>query len=128
MKYELQVKSNPVIYYYAFKKKRQRQHQRQQNHLCLRNFYQPLTPLIEESNTVDSNTSYTGVLRKRKYVTVFGDSMISQIKLREFKDNTKENFILKTFRGATNKDMLSYVQPTLKREKFRCNPDTWRNQ
>ena len=37
----------------------------------LRNFYEPLTPLIEESNiverpTVPSNTSYAGVLRKGK--------------------------------------------------------------
>ena len=37
----------------------------------LRNFYEPLTPLIEESNiverpTVPGNTSYAGVLRKGK--------------------------------------------------------------
>ena len=52
--------------------KRQRQQQReQQNQLPLRNFYQPLTPLIEESDIVErpivpGNTSYAGVLRKEK--------------------------------------------------------------
>ena len=44
--------------------------------------------------------------------------MISGIKRREFNDNTKENVILKTFRGATSEDMLSYVQPTLDQENL----------
>ena len=33
--------------------------------------------------------------------------MISEIKRREFNYHTKENVNLKTFRGATSKDMLS---------------------
>ena len=35
----------------------------------------------------------------------------------EFNGKAKENAILKTFSGATIKDMLSYAQPTLDREK-----------
>ena len=82
----------------------------------LRNFYQTLTPFIAEINMVQSsivpcNTSYAGVLRKGKNVTVLGDSMISGIKRREFNGSTKENVIFKTFRGAASKDMLSYAQP-----------------
>ena len=50
----------------------QRQRERQQqNQWPLRNFYEPLTPLIGESNVVGrpivpGNTSYAGVLRKGK--------------------------------------------------------------
>ena len=63
----------------------------------LRNFYQPLTPLIVESNIVESpivlgKLSYAGVLRKEKNSTVLGGSMISAIKRREFNDDFKENF------------------------------------
>ena len=37
---------------------------------------------------------------------VLGDNVISGIKRRESNYNTKENVILKTFRGATSKDIL----------------------
>ena len=89
---------------------------KQRNQPTLRNFYQTLTPFIAEINMVQSsivpcNTSYAGVLRKGKNVTVLGDSMISGIKRREFNGSTKENVIFKTFRGAASKDMLSYAQP-----------------
>ena len=47
--------------------------EKKQNQLPLSNFYQPLTPLIEESNIaerpiVPGNTSYTGALREGEQV------------------------------------------------------------
>ena len=60
---------------------------------------------------LDEWLSYRGGCLSR-----FDCSMIIGIKRSEFNDNTKGNVFLKTFRGATSKDMLSYAQPTLDRE------------
>ena len=55
------------------------------------------------------NTIYAGVLRKEKNLHVLGDSMISGIKRGKFNDNTEENVLLETFRGAISEDILSYA-------------------
>ena len=78
--------------------------------------------MIKESNIVESpivpsNSSHAGVQGKGKKFTLLGDDMISGIKRMEFNGKAKENAILKTFSGATIKDMLSYAEPTLDREK-----------
>ena len=57
------------------------------------------------------------MVKKGKNFTILGDSIIGGIKQNEMNKYSKGNIHLKTFRGATCKDMLSYVQTTLDRAK-----------
>ena len=63
------------------------------------------------------NTSYTNMVKKGKNFTILGDSIIGGIKQNEMNKHSKGNIHLKIFRGATCKDMLSYIQPNLDRAK-----------
>ena len=63
------------------------------------------------------NTNYADNVKKGKNFTILGDSIIGGIKRNEMNKHSKGNIYLETFRGAKCKDMLSYVQPTLDREK-----------
>ena len=66
--------------------------------------------------TVPGNTSYATITKKGKNVTVFGDSIVGRIKKKEINNFTKENVSIKSFSGATVKDMHTYVEPTLERK------------
>ena len=66
------------------------------------------------------NTSYAGhadMVKKGKNFTILGDSVVGGIKRNDMNKHSKRNVHLETSRGATCKDMLSYVQPTLDRAK-----------
>ena len=49
------------------------------------------------------------MVKKGKNFTILGDSIIGGIKQNEMNKYSKGNIHQKTFRGATCKDMLSYV-------------------
>ena len=63
--------------------------------------------------TVPGNTSYANIAKRGKNIALFGDSIISDIKRKEFNKHIKGNVQIKSFNGATTKDMDVYVQPTL---------------
>ena len=68
--------------------------------------------------TVPGNSNYADISRQGKKVTLFGDSLIRKISVREFSDFVKNGVATKWFHGgATASDMISYVKPTLMREK-----------
>ena len=71
----------------------------------------------QQTQVMPGNTSYADVVKKGKNFTILGDSIIDGIKQNEMNKHSKRNIQLKTFRGATCKDMLRYVQPTLDRAK-----------
>ena len=66
--------------------------------------------------TVPGNTSYATITKKGKNVTVFGDSIVGRINKKEINKFTKANVFIKSFSGATVKDMHTYVEPTLERK------------
>ena len=53
------------------------------------------------------------MVKNGKTFTIFGDSIICGINQNEMNKHSKGNIHLKSFRGATCKDRLSYVQQTL---------------
>ena len=66
--------------------------------------------------TVPGNTSYSRVTSQGKNIAIFGDSIISNIKKKEFNKHVKGNVQIKSFSGATTADMDVYVQPTLQKK------------
>ena len=54
---------------------------------------------------IPGNTSYAVITKKGKNVSVFGDSIVSRIKKKEINKFTKANVFIKSFSGATVKDM-----------------------
>ena len=71
----------------------------------------------QQTQVMSGNKSYARMVKKGKNFTIFGDSIIGGIKQNEMNKHSKGNVHLKTFRGVTCKDILSYVQPTLDRAK-----------
>ena len=58
--------------------------------------------------------------KKKRTVTIMGDSMVNNVKAHKLKKrmNSNERVYVKAFPGATTEDMCDYVRPSLKR-----NPD-----
>ena len=58
------------------------------------------------------STSFADMVKKGKNFTILGDYTMGGIKRNKMNKHSKGNIHLKTFRGATCKDMLNYEQPT----------------
>ena len=63
------------------------------------------------------STSFADMVKKGKNFTILGDYTMGGIKRNKMNKHSKGNIHLKTFRGATCKDMLNYEQPTQDRAK-----------
>ena len=60
----------------------------------------------QQTQVMPGNTNYNDMVKKRKNFTILGDNIIGGIKQNEMNKHSKGNIQLKTFRGATCKDML----------------------
>ena len=66
------------------------------------------------TTTVPGNSSYANMLSKGKKVAVIGDSLVKRIRGKELSRNmNKGKAFVKSFPGATNKQLNHYVIPTL---------------
>ena len=72
----------------------------------------------QQTQVMSGNTSYADMIKKGNNFTIFDDSIIGGVKWNKMNKHSKGNTHLKTFKGATCKDMLSYVQPILDTSKF----------
>ena len=70
-----------------------------------------------DNRTVPGNTSYAQVTKNGgKNIVLIGDSMIKNIKRHEFKKFINGDAHIKSFSGASTKDMQHYAQPTIERK------------
>ena len=57
--------------------------------------------------------------KEKQQIVIFGDSILRVIRLREFNYWLHKGYAqLKSFPGGTSKELLYYVEPTLKNKKF----------
>ena len=66
-----------------------------------------------------SSASESKFSKRKKLIVIFGDSIPRGIRLNEFNSWLHEGYAqLKSFPGGTSKELLYYVEPTLKSKKF----------
>ena len=66
-------------------------------------------------SVIPGNRSYTETVQSLRKVIIFGDSIPRGIRIHEFNSLVKKGYAkMKSFPGATSKELLHYVDPTLK--------------
>ena len=66
-----------------------------------------------------SSASESKFSKRKKQIVIFSDSIPRDIRLREFNYWLHKGYAqLKSFPGGTSKELLYYVEPTLKNKKF----------
>ena len=64
---------------------------------------------------MSGNRSYAEMMQSLRKVIIFGDSILWGIRIHEFNSLVKKGYAkMKSFPGATSKELLHYVDPTLK--------------
>ena len=75
--------------------------------------------LFQRPKIVPGNKSYSEAVKSTRKIIVFGDSIPRGIKMNEFNRHVQRGFAkMKSFPGATSKEMLHYIEPTLKEGSF----------
>ena len=94
-----------------------RQQQSHQQHPRQQQFQQHHRQFIDR-RTVPGNSNYASITAHGKKVVVFGDSLVKRIRGREMSSHVKNGkAFIQYFRGATSKDLYTYVEPTLNNDK-----------
>ena len=66
-------------------------------------------------SVIPGNRSYTETVQSLRKVIIFGDSIPRGIRIHEFNSLVKKGYAkMKSFPGATSKELLHYVDPTLR--------------